>query len=206
MRIELSKPAYLAAATLFVSRDASRLNIQAVRVERAAAGGVHIIATDGTCMVVFWDLDACADTDTVLIVPKELAQAAKYKNPRTEAASRLHITDELMTLTLDGDTRLFKTVAPDIVYPDWRRVIPRRGDLGGSPFGVHPGQIGDFGKMLKMAFGPGNPAIHIVANKDARGAAFVSGDSSSWFGVLMGVRGAAFTSPPFPLDPAGTAK
>lgn len=59
--IILKNPAFLAAASLFVSKEETRYYLNGVLIEPAPQGGVFLVATDGHRLVCFHDPEGMTD-------------------------------------------------------------------------------------------------------------------------------------------------
>lgn len=200
VNFNLSKPSYLAAASLFAGKEERRPHVRGVRIEKAKTEGVYIVATDGHRLIAFLDRDGHTDENYTVSVSKELAKAARFHHHRS-LDTRLEVKDRILNV-FDG-----KNATPCYMesitligekYPDWRRVVPTIFEpKGGTAFEAK--YLGDFAKISTFAFGTkASTSIRIMGN-DVDVPSIITGNNPDWFGVLMPIRTSASSSIPFKI-------
>lgn len=198
VRILLTRPSYLAAASLFAATDPSRYYLCGVCIERNPEGGIFLIATDGHRMAVFLDRDGKADADYIVPVSKQLFAATKSR-PKG-ISLRLEVEGDVLRVFQGEDEipEFMQYFAPiDGTFPDWRRVVPKVEKPKGSD-GFNARILAEISKMLGVARWrqQTNP---IRLRSDGDGPTLVTTEWDDWFGVIMPMRVQAYERPPFSL-------
>ena len=205
--ISLTKPEYLAAASVFASRDETRRCLCGVHLTSAGDGGVLVVAADANRLVVFRDCDGHVDADCILPVSRALFDAARFRG--------------MPARHLEADGRVLRVVDPwngmqqymqpfetiDGPYPDWRRLVPQidataPADAGGGralpAFNIR--LLASFSKVIDVAFGTRALAgIRLVAGEENH-SVLVTSSHADWFGVVSPMKGVAAARIPFSID------
>lgn len=207
-KITLTKPSYLAAASLFTSKDKYRPDIGGVWIEGIQSGGVLLVATDLHHLVIFRDSEGKADRNYIAPVDRALFEAIKFR--KDAPAVNLEVRGYALFLgEVDMLSSFVQPFAPiDATFPDWRRVVPEAGKLNHSENSAdnlcpafNPKYLARFSKALKIACGAGTyKSIRIVGNSD--GPALVTSEFCNFFGLLMPMRSDAPDHIPFSISPS----
>lgn len=144
---------FLAAASIFASKEETRYYLNGVYVEISERSTVYV-ATDGARLIAIRDDRLLSDEDSTLtgafIVPTaqcrafKLAKEGPFEGTLTAVGSRL-------TISFDRIDVSFSPI--DGIYPDWRRVVPRDRATG-QPAHFNYKLLADFQKFgTQLGFG-----------------------------------------------------
>lgn len=185
MKIEISKPELFAAATHFISTDATRDYLNGVAVQKHPKRGLFYVATDGHCMFVGYDEDG-----SMLEAPDSVILQTPTMKPLTTKKyfeyAQLDINDETMFFNHARRTEKMVTTKIDGSFPDWRLVLPvvkKEPELAQ----YNAVYLGKFGKVSKLLGGSESPYVHQSGN----GPAPIIFNRDDCYGVLMPIRGSA---------------
>ena len=199
--ISLTKPEYLAAASVFASRNETRRSLCGVHLTRAGEGGVLLVAADGDRLVVFRDCDGHVDADCIVPVSRALFQAARFRGMRP--CRRLEADGDVLRV-MDPSSGMPPHRQPfeviDEPYPDWRQVVPQI-DAGGGKMlpAVNIHLLALFARVIDAAFGTWSPAgIRVVAGEEDH-PVLVTSSHADWFGVISPMKGIAAARIPFSI-------
>ena len=180
----------LAAASLCASNEETRYYLCGVLVE-IEPRAVTYVATDGHRLFAHREDLAAGDEDNTLlghfIVPTKSCRAIKLGKKATSAAMLSQVDDGGMFIThaAERDRHYFRPV--DGCFPDWRRVMPRK---GGEAYAHFDGRLVATFPAIAAALGDdkGSPRI---CPMDANSPALVvfHGREATTFGVIMPMRG-----------------
>jgi DNA polymerase-3 subunit beta len=182
----------LAAASLCASSEETRFYLCGVLVE-IEPRAVTYVATDGHRLFAHREDLAAGDEDNTLlghfIVPTKSCRAIKLGKKTTSAASLTRSDDGGMFLAHLGERHYFKPV--DGEFPDWRRVMPRK---GGEAYAHFDGKLVASFSAIAAALGDDQvPRICSprICPMDANSPALVvfHGREATTFGVIMPMRG-----------------
>lgn len=141
----------LRAALLFAAEQDIRYYLNGVRVERTHSGEVYIVSTDGSALFAHREEKAeiaKVDTWAVTIPSASLAALAKTK---PQKAQLFETTDGYAVGDGLGAVFAFKPV--EGVYPDWRRVLPRKTSVSGEAALYSTDYLTRAGKALALVDG-----------------------------------------------------
>jgi len=180
----------LGAAALTASNEETRYNLCGVLVE-IEARSVTYVATDGHRLFAHREELGAGDEDNTLlghfIIPMKSCRAIKLGKKATSAAMLSQVDDGGMFIThaAERDRHYFRPV--DGCFPDWRRVMPRK---GGEAYAHFDGKLVASFSAIAAALGDdkGSPRI---CPMDANSPALVvfHGREDTTFGVIMPMRG-----------------
>ena len=178
----------LGAASLCASSEETRFYLCGVLVE-IEPRAVTYVATDGHRLFAHREELAAGDEDNTLlgrfIIPTKSCRAIKLGKKTTSAALLSQVDDGGMLLAHLGERHYFKPV--DGTFPDWRRVMPKR---GGEAYAHFDGKLVASFSAIAAALGDdkGSPRI---CPMDANSPALVvfHGREDTTFGVIMPMRG-----------------
>lgn len=204
--------AALAAASLFSAREDTRYYLGGVFIEPHADGGVTVVATDGHTLIAIRDLAGHANAPAnCRLPPAAIRAAAMTKWPLVEGSPRrlpavatayffgssLHIIAEdpaaLPTLPVDEDDiraphahTMFFGYAPAIDgdFPIWRRVVPPAGATWPALPPFNPDFLARFAKADRLLAPLNCGPFHLMATGETA-PIVVSGESDTWFGLIM---------------------
>lgn len=131
----------LKAALLCVSTETARPYICGVYLDPAG----FVVATNGHVMF-------CAQIDMAVPAPGWLIPSDAVKRALGVKAVTLEVSASCI-----GDVTYAQSEG--LVFPDWRRVIPRAEGLSGEAAQFNPDYIGLMGKIAKL-LGAGSAAVH----------------------------------------------
>ena len=179
----------LGAASLCASSEETRFYLCGVLVE-IEPRSVTYVATDGHRLFAHREeLGAGEEPNTLLgrfIIPTKSCRALKLgKKAFTDQAVLTQVDDGGMFLAYLGERHYFKPVGGE--FPDWRRVMPRK---GGEAYAHFDGRLVATFPAIAAALGDdkGSPRI---CPMDANSPALVvfHGREDTTFGVIMPLRG-----------------
>ena len=177
-----------AAALMTASSEETRYYLCGVLVE-IEARSVTYVATDGHRLFAHREeLGEGEEPNTLLghfIIPMKSCRAIKLRKKATDAAMLSQVDDGGMLLAYLGERHYFKPV--DGTFPNWRRVMPKR---GGEAYAHFDGKLVASFSAIAAALGDdkGSPRI---CPMDANSPALVvfHGREDTTFGVIMPMRG-----------------
>ena len=179
----------LAAAALTASSEETRYYLCGVLVE-IEPRAVTYVATDGHRLFAHREDLAAGDEDNTLlghfIVPTKSCRAIKLgKKAFTDQAVLTRGEEGGLFLTHLGERHYFKPV--DGEFPDWRRVMPRK---GGEAYAHFDGKLVASFSAIAAALGDDN-GVPRICPMDANSPALVvfHGREDTTFGVIMPMRG-----------------
>jgi hypothetical protein len=206
-------PKYFAAIHQCAAKGDVRYYLNAVQIEPHAAGGVVIVATNGHFMGAIHDPDGWIHPEhkSVLIgtVSKRMLSAcAARKGPDGEPPAVLWIAEKFSLITslaeVSDEPELFgkfshlteKTDLVDGLFPNWRRVIPKKRQQFEGSYPCFNGEYLEvFNKIGVMLSGQkrfGGGGMHLETGED-KGSVIVRFNSldliERFVGVLMPMRG-----------------
>jgi hypothetical protein len=178
----------LAAASLCASSEETRYYLCGVLVE-IEPRSVTYVATDGHRLFAHREeFGEGEEPNTLLghfIIPMKSCKAIKLGKKTTDQAVLTQVDDGGMLLAHLGERHYFKPVAG--TFPDWRRVMPKR---GGEAYAHFDGKLVASFSAIAAALGDdkGSPRI---CPMDANSPALVvfHGREDTTFGVIMPLRG-----------------
>ncbi|WP_119309670.1 hypothetical protein [Cohaesibacter haloalkalitolerans] len=191
--IIITRPEFLAAASLFVSKDGLRYYLNGVLIEPDPRGGIFLVATDGHRLVVFRDPDGMTDKPHILPVPKHLFDACKYsakagKRELMADGDLIHLYENIVEE--EPSVRVHVSIFSEIdgTYPDWKAIIPgstieqQQSDSFSCPY------LSSFGQLIIAAYGNSQEHKAIRLLQNGQGGALVLHNTIDWFGMLMPMR------------------
>lgn len=122
--------ASLRAAMFFSAKQDVRYYLNGVRIEHTASGEVYVVATDGSAIFAHRETKAEMVRPgpwAITVAATSLAALVKT-NP---TLVQLFETDEGFAVA-DGLGAVFAFKPVEGVYPDWRRVVPRKSSVSGE--------------------------------------------------------------------------
>ena len=204
--IILKKPQFLAAASLFASKDTCRYYLNGVLIEPDPLGGVFIVATDGHRMVVFRDPEGMTDKPHILPVSKRLFNACKFS---AKAGERELIADgDLIHLYEkqkedEPDARIDVSIYCEIdgTYPDWRTAFQTiKVGMQGTSDSVNHTLLAAFSSMIKAAYGTRADTLPIRLVQFGPEPMLILHEQRDWFGLLMPMRSQQIKSDNLPFE------
>lgn len=212
MKLELTKPQYLAAASLVAGKSEFAPHYYGVCVEPNPQGGVFLVASDGHRMVVFRDCEGRADGVCRIKVDRALFNAAKFR--KTGPAERVLTAEgDVLRVSYASDDVDDTQAAPLFLQPfapldggslaqGWRRCAVTRTDLAqrdtDSP-SFNARYLGDFAKVIDAAWGNAEyRPIRLAIN--GLDPALVTNSERDWFGLVLPCRGGAPDRIPFDIE------
>ena len=204
--IILKKPQFLAAASLFASKDMYRYYLNGVLIEPDPLGGVFLVATDGHRMVVFRDPEGMTDKPHILPVSKRLFNACKFS---AKAGERELIADgDLIHLYEkqnedEPDARIDVSIYCEIdgTFPDWRRAFQEiKVGMQGVSDSVNHTLLAAFSSMIKAAYGTKADALPIRLVQFGPAPMLILHEQRDWFGLLMPLRSKQIENNQLPFD------
>lgn len=192
MKIKITRPEFLAAASLMVSKDPERYYAGGVHIEPAPSGGVFLVATNGTCLVVFHDEEGAVDGECTLKVSRGLFWASKQSKAGSNRMCLIVENDILQIIDAEVGELYIERFAPiDGKFVDWRKVVPSL-PHDGSDFKVFDAKLmAQFAKVNEIAYGKKQAAsIYMSCSSPI---IVTPTPTKEWFGILM----------PFQAHPTG---
>ena len=218
MKLKISKPSYLAAASLCIGKDKTQPYLAGVRIEPVSdtEPGIFLVATDGKRMAVFRDENGSASKPVILRVTRNLFNVCRHQADRAEGFRLVRnettglLEAQTPTYYDDGTETDLPTVyhverwdSLDNDFAPWRRIVPAnlQGETGK---GENPSrlqlshsvaQVASFERIFHAAFGTSkrNPnLIRIVDRADGKSSILLS-DYPDFLAVLMPFRSSGRT-------------
>lgn len=182
-RVCEARATFVAAASLFVSKEETRYYLNGVCIEPHPEQGVLIVATDGHRMAILHDEEGHTNGRWICPLPKEIKAAAKGHR-------RIRFEDDRAVL-VDDETRLIDCAAPAIdgTFPDWRIVLKDTIHNGCKNLGIgfNGRYLAEFAK-IGATLGLKNPCVTFAAaNKEDPVLVRIDG-APEFLGVQMPMR------------------
>lgn len=188
MRIYITNPALVRAASLFTSSEESRYYLRGVHFSHAEQGGIYIVSTDGHRASIGYDPDGFfedGDDSAIVRFPPDFL---KHLKPTGSGDTLYLVIDGDMAHTTESlangcpiNSGVVKWI--DATYPAWQGMIPD------SAFqtchgAFNPRYLADF-RTVRAALGLKIGAIYI-SGENAISPHIVRIDGAeNWFGVIM---------------------
>ena len=202
MKLKLSKPSFLAACSLFTTKEHfSNPLLENVHIEPHPEKGVLLVATDGYRLIVFYDREGSIDCEYVnFLVTDKIFKASKYNSKLTPIELRCDgssVEIKYSDNTLE-DFSFVKNKNEYHTFPDWRRPIPT-GENCVFPhvFWFDPNQIADYKKVMQVAYGDNLNTLIQIEYFNEYEKNIIRSAYDDWFSVLMRVKHPFLDEPPF---------
>ncbi len=200
MKINISRAAFIAAASICQAVQDLRLPLNGILIEKGPDNKPLIVATDGHRLVAALDENGSFDDDgltvqTIIAFGPETLRAAKLvKNLEqpviidVQSALDVHVTLGVLQGTELGNQTTNDSKTIDGRFPDWQRVIK---DSRKRAIGWYSSKyLADFAKVAKFLNYQGSydRAITLRADNKNSAAAVHFGGIDYAFGMLMPMR------------------
>ncbi len=201
-------PKYFAAINLFSAVQDVRYYLNSVYVEPHPEKGVVIVATNGHVMGLIHDPDGWAERPIIVgSITKALTSACMSKGSKKEATvpTALFISERGAVVHCGEEagrsidpfseftTHLSRIDLIEAVYPDWRKVLPKKRDRSEQFPCIQAGYLALIERVAKILVGPNRFATGIELESRGRDlsvvARFAHPELSDRFvGVIMPLR------------------
>lgn len=193
MKIKITRPEFLAAASLMTSKKATRYYIGGVHIEPAPSGGVLLVATNGPSLVVFHDKEGIADGEYTIPVSHYLFTAATHSSDGPKRDQYLQVEGDLLSLISPKGKELYleRFSAIDGKFVNWRGVVPNLFVDGINQLAFDADLLRKYSKVNQIAYGQKkDPYICMSHGSDEKFSTILVTpvDSKEWFGLSMPVR------------------
>ena len=224
MKLKISKPSYLAAASLCITKEKSRPYLAGVRIEPVSdtESGIFLVATDGKRMAVFRDENGSASEPVTLRVTRNLFNVCRhqsYKHTEYKGDNFRLVRNETTGL-LEAQTPTYyddgtETDLPTVHHVErwdslgndfapWRRIVPANLE-GETGKGENPprlqlphsvAQVAGFERIFNAAFGTSkhNPNLIRIVDRADGKSSVLLSDYPDFLGVLMPFRSSGRTA------------